>query len=113
MTATVLDTHRVVKRLQDAGASEQLAETWTDILRESRELDLSQLVTKADLKVELADLRGELKREIADLRGDLRREIAETRAELIKWMVGVGFAQALTLIGALLAFLRLFPGSGP
>lgn len=96
--ASVLDTHRIVKRLRDAGVPDELAETWTDILRETRELDLSQLATKGDLEL---------------VRADLRREIGDTRTELIKWTVGVGFAQVVTLIGALFAFLKLFPGGTP
>ncbi len=83
--ATVLDTHRVVKRLQDAGASEQLAETWTDILRESRELDLSQLATKADI-------------------AEVRRELVELKAELLKWMVGLLLGQA-ALVATLVKLL--------
>ena len=39
-----------------------------------------------------------------------KAELAEAKADLIKWMVGVSFAQAATLIGALFAFLKLFPG---
>ena len=69
MAAAGLDTHRIVKRLRDAGASEQLAETVTDVLREARELDLSQLATKADL---------------AEVKAGIRRELADARAELVK-----------------------------
>ena len=94
MAAAVLDTHRIVKRLRDAGATEQLAETVTDVLRETRELDLSGLATKADL--------GELK-------ADLRREIADARADLVKWMFGIAAGQ----LGLLFAFLKLFPGGTP
>ena len=52
MTAAAgLDTHRIVKRLRDAGASEQLAETVTDVLNETRDVDLSRLTTKTDLQL--------------------------------------------------------------
>jgi hypothetical protein len=64
----VLDTHRIVKRLRDAGMPEQQAETWTDILRETRELDVAELATKADLTLVRGDL-AELRRE---LKGDLQ-----------------------------------------
>ena len=40
---------------------------------------------------------------------DLRREMAEVKAELVKWVVGVGFAQVLTI----LAVLKLFPATHP
>ena len=94
MAAAGLDTHRIVKRLRDAGASEQLAETVTDVLREARELDLSQLATKADL---------------AEVKADIRRELADARAELVKWMFGIAAGQ----LGLLFAFLKLFPGEAP
>jgi Na+/H+ antiporter NhaB len=51
MAAAVLDTHRIVQRLRAAGATEQLAETVTDVLRETRDVDLSQLTTKTDLQL--------------------------------------------------------------
>jgi len=40
---------------------------------------------------------------------DLRREMADIKAELVKWVVGVGFAQAATI----LAVLKLFPAAHP
>ena len=49
MPAATFDTHRIVKRLKEAGASDALAETVTDVFREVREADLSQLATKADV----------------------------------------------------------------
>ena len=52
MTAAAgLDTHRIVKRLRDACASERLAETVTDVLREKRDVDPSQLATRTDLQL--------------------------------------------------------------
>jgi hypothetical protein len=114
MTASVLDTHRIVKRLRDAGATERLAETVTDVLREARELDLSQLATKADLAL----VRGEIaalatKAELADARGDLRREIAEAKTDTIRWVVGTGVVQVLALVGAVIAIVRFLPGGPP
>jgi hypothetical protein len=35
--------------------------------------------------------------------------MADTKAELVKWVVGVGFAQVATI----LAVLKLFPGAHP
>lgn len=51
MAVAGLDTYCVVERSRDAVTSEELAETVTDVLRETCELDLSQLVTKADLRI--------------------------------------------------------------
>ena len=51
MTAATFDTLRIVKRLREAGFDEKQAETVTDVLRENREADLSQLATKLDLQL--------------------------------------------------------------
>jgi hypothetical protein len=40
---------------------------------------------------------------------DLRHEMADMKAELVKWIVGVGFAQVATI----LAVLKLFPAAHP
>ena len=60
MTGATIDTHGMVKRMLAAGFTPEQAETVTEILRESREADLSQLVTKADLRAELAGLENRL-----------------------------------------------------
>jgi len=48
--AGTFDTVRAARRLKDAGASEPVAEAIAEILRESRDFDLSQLATKTDLE---------------------------------------------------------------
>jgi hypothetical protein len=70
-------------------------------LRNAVDIDLSNLATKTDLAV----LRGEF----AALRGELEAKIERTKADLIKWVVGMGFAQVAMLI----ALLRLIPGIHP
>lgn len=92
--AATFDTLRAAKRLKGLGFGEDQAEGVADILRESRELDLSHLATKADL-------------------ADVRREITETKAEIVKWTVGVGLVQGLALVGAVIAILRFLPGGPP
>jgi hypothetical protein len=49
VNATTFDTHRIVKRLVQAGFSDAQAETVTDVVRESRDFDFASLATKADL----------------------------------------------------------------
>ena len=51
---------------------------WTDLLTK-QDLDRALRVQSAELRAEIADLRGELRGEIADLRGELRGEIANVR----------------------------------
>ena len=60
MAAITFDTHRIVKRLKDSGFSEAQAETVTDVFREVRESDLSQLVTKDDLRHEIEILKRDI-----------------------------------------------------
>jgi len=69
---------------------------------------LANLPTKADLascatKADLPNLP--TKADLANFA--TKAELADTRAELIKWVVGVGFAQAAMI----LAVLKLFPGA--
>jgi len=85
-----LDTHATVKRPTASGFSGAQAEALTAALKEAVDVDLSNLATKTDL-------------------AEVRRDMAETKAELIKWVVGVGFAQLATI----LAVLKLFPAAHP
>lgn len=58
----VLDTHAAVKTLTAAGAASRLAEAFVSVAREAA--DRGDLVTSADLKAALADLRTEVVREM-------------------------------------------------
>jgi hypothetical protein len=87
MTITALDTHETVKSLTAAGFSDAQAEALTQALRQGQNIGLSNLVTKTDLALALA----------------------ETEAKLVKWVIGVGFAQ----VAMILAVLKLFPAGHP
>ena len=87
---SALDTHETVKSLTAAGFTDAQAEALTAAVKQAVDIDLSNIATKTDL-------------------ADLRREMADIKAELIKWVVGVGFAQIATI----LAVLKLFPGAHP
>ncbi len=54
---------------------------------------------RAELKGEMAELRAELKGEMAELRADVRTEIAG----LQRWMAGIGAANAVAVVTALVA----------
>jgi hypothetical protein len=103
MAITALDTHQTVKDLTAAGFTDAQAEALTQALRHVQQIDLSDLATKSDI----ADVRREMATK-ADL-ADVRREMAEIKVELIKWVVGIGFAQ----VAAILAILKLFPAGHP
>ncbi|HEX3954379.1 MAG TPA: hypothetical protein VHW90_12445 [Stellaceae bacterium] len=91
MAITTLYTPQTVKRLSAAGFTDAQAEALTDALREAQQIDLSDVATKSDLHREISDVR---------------REMAEMKAELIKRVIGVGFAQIATIV----AVLKLLPG---
>jgi basic membrane lipoprotein Med (substrate-binding protein (PBP1-ABC) superfamily) len=87
---SALDTHETVKSLTAAGFTDAQAEALTAAVKQAVDIDLSNIATKTDI-------------------ADLRREMAEIKAELVKWVVGVGFAQVATI----LAVLKLFPAGHP
>ena len=87
---SALDTHETVKSLTAAGFTDAQAEALTAAVKQAVDVDLSNIATKTDIS-------------------DLRREMAEMKAELVKWVVGVGFAQVATI----LAVLNLFPAGHP
>ena len=76
--AATFDTLKFVHRLRDAGFPEPQAEAISDAFRDAQ--GEAELVTKADLRV----------------------AVAEIRADIIKWMVGLALAQIGLLIGILL-----------
>jgi hypothetical protein len=87
---STLDKHETVKSLTAAGFTDAQAEALTAAVKRAVDTDLSNIATKTDI-------------------GELRREMSEMKAELVKWVVGVGFAQVATI----LAMLKLFPAAHP
>jgi hypothetical protein len=121
MAISTLDTLQTVKDLTAAGFTDAQAEAVTRVLRQAQQIDFSDLATAADIadiRREITDTRREMatKAELAALRNEItvefanvRREMAETKAELIKWVLGIAFAQA----AAIVALLKLIPGAHP
>jgi hypothetical protein len=72
-----------VKDLKAAGFNDDQAEAVTRALTKARDIDLTNLATKTDL--------------------------AELKADLVKWVVGIAFAEIATII----AILKLFPAGHP
>jgi hypothetical protein len=88
-------TAAAILKLQQAGFTEEQVQALAEYFDE-------QLATKADLVVGIDNVRAELR--AAEAR--LETKIEQARADTIKWVIGVGFAQAATI----LAVLRPFPG---
>ena len=94
-----------VDRLQAAGMGERearaLAEGLDQALRE-------EVATKSDIatvKADLATVKAELSADIAAVRTDLKADIAAVKHDMLRWMVGMGFAQ----VGLTVALIRLLP----
>ena len=97
------DTHFSVKTLTAAGMPEAQAEAVTQLLKLSRDADLSGLATKVDL--------AQVKADLAQLKADLQRDLAETKADILKWLVGMiagaVVINVMAIIGAMLTLVRL------
>ena len=81
MSALAFDTYAAVKKLQQAGFTEQQAEAQTTLL-----LDViaGEVATKRDIetvKLDIENVRAELKRDIETLRTELKHDIETLRAE--------------------------------
>ena len=84
MASITFDTHAHVKKLKENGVSEQQAEAFVEMVRQAQEINMSSLATKGDLH-------------------ELELKIEAAKTEVIKWVVGIGFAQ----IALVLTILKL------
>ncbi len=78
MATYTIDTHETVRQFVAAGMPDKQAEA---IVEAISRVD-SEVVTKADLKQEVAAVKADLKQEIAAVKADLKQEIAAVRADL-------------------------------
>jgi predicted nuclease with TOPRIM domain len=77
----LIDTHSVIKEFIAAGINEQQAELITKTINQSN----NNLVTKADLKASVVELRSEIahvRSEINEVKSELKAEINEVKSEL-------------------------------
>ena len=58
MSSITFDTHKFLRKLQEAGFDEKQAEGLTEAMRAA--IDESELVTKRDLQIEIAPLKADL-----------------------------------------------------
>ncbi|PZP51280.1 MAG: DUF1640 domain-containing protein [Azospira oryzae] len=83
MATITFDTHKFIRRLQEAGLTEAQAEALADAFRDAQ--GEADLVTKKDLQIELAPIKADI--------------------TVVKWMLGL-------LLGGVLALIlkAFFPG---
>jgi hypothetical protein len=119
MALTGLDTHELVKDLKAAGFTDDQAEAVTRAVKHVREIDFSDLATKADManfttKTDVASLKADLTAIAAKLDSiaanyATKAEVSDMRTDMIRWVFGIVFAQAALII----AVIKLLPGGHP
>jgi hypothetical protein len=90
MSALAFDTYAAIKKLKEAGFTEQQAEAQTALLSE---IAAGELATKRDMK----ELESSLKQELRVL-----EERTEGRFKLLQWMVGFNLALTIAVLFLLL-----------
>ena len=97
MTAIAFDTYAAIKKLREAGFTEQQAEAQTALLSE---VVTGELATKHDLK----DLETVLKQDMLRLEGKLQflEERTEGCFRLLQWMLGFNLALTVAVLFLLL-----------
>ena len=114
MATYTIDTHETVRQFVAAGMPDKQAEA---IVAAISRVD-SEVVTKADLKQEIAAVRADLKQEIAAVRADLKQEIDAVKADLdvlrsdmkaeISTAINKIMLAQIAIAGLLFAALKLF-----
>ncbi|MFO1433121.1 MAG: hypothetical protein U1F76_23955 [Candidatus Competibacteraceae bacterium] len=123
MSALAFDTYAAIKKLKEAGFTEQQAEAQTALLSE---VVAGELVTKRDmkdlgssLKQDMKDLESSLKQDMKDLESSLKQDMkglesslkqelrvleerTEGRFKLLQWMLGFNLALAVAVLFLLL-----------
>jgi hypothetical protein len=99
MASVTLDTHKIVKRLKDAGFNDLQAETVTDILAETRATDLADVANKSDITT--------IRSEMAAIRGEMatKADLTQLETKIIKWLVPLLLGQT----GLIVALIKLLP----
>ena len=110
MAVATFDTLKFANTLKAAGVPPQQAEAQAVAFAEVIQLNFKDLVTKDDLRQELAALREELKREIKEESLKLNAKIDTLYAKLVgemtllKWMFGLN----ITVMAGILVRLFFF-----
>lgn len=128
MTAILFDTLKLARRLEGAGFSRDQANGAAEAIAEGFSADIATKTDIAEVKTEIATLRGDmhtefasLRTEIAGLRGDMNGEVASVRTDIAslrgdisgvrsataQWIVGAAFVNVVGMLGAVAAVWQL------
>nr|VFK06690.1 MAG: hypothetical protein BECKLPF1236B_GA0070989_10028 [Candidatus Kentron sp. LPFa] len=118
MNAIAFDTLQFTTRLTRAGATPQLAEATAEAFKEASgqaqlatKRDIEQLEGKIDRNVErleakidagLSETKSEMQLGFAEVNRKIDAGLVETKNDMIKWVVGLTFAQIALLLGILI-----------
>ena len=103
MSALAFDTYAAVKKLKEAGFTEQQAEAQTALLTD---VIAGELATKHDIetvKLDIENVRAKLKRDIEALRADMKHDMKELELRLT---IKLGAMLALA-VGAVATLVKL------
>ena len=89
MTAITFDTLKFANKLKLAGVPDKQAEAEAEALSEVLEINLKELATKQDIKLEVRELEHRL---------DARFERIDGELKLTRWMLGVMLAGVMSLV---------------
>lgn len=89
MTAITFDTLKFANKLKLAGVPDKQAEAEAEALSEVLEINLKELATKQDIRLEVRDLEQRL---------DARFERIDGELKLTRWMLGVMLAGVMSLV---------------
>src|SRR5438067_2314113 len=118
MTSLAFDTHASVKKLKEAGFTEQQAEAQVQVLAGiiesslATKLDIAEVKRDierlgAELKHDLGSTEAALRRDIELLRAEIKRDLAETKGEIIRWMAGLIIGAVVALTGIFATIVKL------
>lgn len=96
MFAVAFDTLKLARKLESAGFPPKQAQDASAAISESfSEWQASiNLATREDVQ----KLEADVQKMETSLRADTQRFIAEAKTDLIKWVIGVGFAQIAMIL---------------
>src|SRR4051794_25765837 len=101
--AVVFDTHTWIKRLKEAGFTEEQAEAEVSLVREALAVNLKDLATKQDLRelelrleAKLKDTESRLEAKLKDTESRLEAKIAAVQQELAGQKTDIGWLKWLT-----------------
>ncbi|MCG8414565.1 MAG: CCDC90 family protein [Pseudomonadales bacterium] len=98
MAITTFDTHKFVRRLEEAGMPLKQAEVQAEVLTEAFNVNLEELVTKDYLAAQFAEQNAAIDARFAEYDAKYETKFAELSAKLdakftlLQWMVGIVMA---------------------